>query len=519
MNFSSLKFKLIAIIAGTGIMFTLLLAVFAPYQAKSLGRGVMEDNVSFVTGLLAENLAIGLQTVILDDGAALQETLKSLKQNESEKESVISEVCVYDESNNLVLSLSGQEAVESNLKISDKLEVVENKHDYLSCSPLTDLEGTVLGYVSIRFSKQNLDNQASKNAGITLLVAFGALCISITIGYLISRSVGHSTGNLIEVMKDIADGEADLTKRINLNTKDELGELSKWFDTFLDRLHLIIKQVASNTEQVATASSEISATSEELASGSEEQNSQTSDVAAAVEEMTAAILENARNATHTAQISEQASTKAQEGAVAMQETRKGMEEIVLSTSKTSDIINSLSGRADQIGEIIQVINDIADQTNLLALNAAIEAARAGEQGRGFAVVADEVRKLAERTTKATSEVGETIKAIQEDTKNASKSMEEADAVVSRGKQATVKTEEVLGEIMQSVARSMEMINQIAAATEEMSSGAEDISKNVDSISNVTKESAYGAEALAATAGGLTQQTESLRNLVGQFKLE
>ena len=189
-----------------------------------------------------------------------------------------------------------------------------------------------------------------------------------------------------------------------------------------------------------------------------------------------------------------------------------------STGKAGEIVESLSSRADQIGDIIQVINDIADQTNLLALNAAIEAARAGEQGRGFAVVADEVRKLAERTTKATGEISETIEAIQSDTREASKSMEAACSVVNRGKDMAIKTEEVLKKIIESVSKAMDMIREIAVASEQMSGGAEEISKNVEAISRVTRESAAGSEQMAGTADRLTHQTERLRDLVNRFRL-
>jgi len=352
---------------------------------------------------------------------------------------------------------------------------------------------------------------------ILVLVIVGISAIGIAL--IIGRKITKPIKDVLEVIKDIAQGEGDLTRRIDIQSKDETGELASWFNEFIDKLHTIISRVKVNTMQVAAASSEMSATSVQLASGSEEQSSQTAEVAAAVEEMTVAILENARNTTRTAEISGNASNKAQEGAAAMQETREGMEEIVVSAGKTAVIIDKLTGRADQIGEVIQVINDIADQTNLLALNAAIEAARAGEQGRGFAVVADEVRKLAERTTKATAEVAETIKAIQDDTRRAAISMNESNEVVKRGKQATMKTEEVLGEIMQSVAQSMDMINQIASATEEMSSGAEEISRNIDGIKAVTKESTHGAGKLASTANDLSQQTDELQAITDQFKVE
>ena len=353
-----------------------------------------------------------------------------------------------------------------------------------------------------------------------VVIGFLALLVGCVVYVLLAdKALRRPIGKVLVVVKDLAQDDADLTRRLDINTKDEMGELARWFNRFMDRLHDIIVLVKDNTEYVAKAASGIDMTSSQLAKGAEQQTTQASEVATSVQEMTAAIIENSQNATQTSKLAEQASEKAKEGSGAMQDTLESMEEIVLSTAKTGEIVDSLSGRADQIGEVIRVIDEIADQTNLLALNAAIEAARAGEQGRGFAVVADEVRKLAERTTKATGEIAETIKAIQGETREASESTEAARCVVNKGKSMLVKTEGVLGEIVGSVAQAMEMIRQIAVASEEMSGGAEEISQNVEAISTVTRQSASGAEQMSLSANALNKQMEKLQRLVDLFMLD
>ena len=186
--------------------------------------------------------------------------------------------------------------------------------------------------------------------------------------------------------------------------------------------------------------------------------------------------------------------------------------------QSSQNIHKLAESAEQIGEIIAVIDDIADQTNLLALNAAIEAARAGEQGRGFAVVADEVRKLAERTGKATGEITEMIKGIQNGTEEAVASMDEGNTEVNSGRELADKAGDSLAAVVRSSQEVMNMIMQIATATEEQSAAAEQISKNIEMVSTATRESATGAEQAASAATQLSHNAEGLQAIVAQFKI-
>jgi methyl-accepting chemotaxis protein len=255
-----------------------------------------------------------------------------------------------------------------------------------------------------------------------------------------------------------------------------------------------------------------------MATGAEEVSAQAATVATAGEEMSATSGDIAQNCQLAAEGSQQASSAAVSGSQVVSETITVMHSISERVTNSAKAVESLGARSDQIGAIVGTIEDIADQTNLLALNAAIEAARAGEQGRGFAVVADEVRALAERTTKATREIGGMIKAIQQETKGAVVAMEEGVHEVSKGTEKAAESGQALEQILQQINDVTTQIHQVATAAEEQTATTSEISNNMHQITEVVSQTASGAQESAAAAHQLAELAEDLRRIVKQFKL-
>jgi len=343
-----------------------------------------------------------------------------------------------------------------------------------------------------------------------------AIVLPLGVALLMKAMILTPVTRTVEVIEAVAVG--DLTKRIAVDSSDEIGEMAGHFNAFVEKLHEAITHVAGSSNEVARAANVLDSATEQMASGVEQAAIQVNSVATASEEMSKTSSEIAQNCVTAVRSSEQANHSVATGESIIQGTIDVMNRISDRVRESSDVIKSLGTRSDQIGEIVGLINDVADQTNLLALNAAIEAARAGEHGRGFAVVADEVRKLAERTSHATKEISDTIRAMQTETKKAVSSMEEGVSEVAIGTTEAAKSGEALKEILGLINKVTGEINQIAVASEEETATTNEIATNIQQISQVMQETARRIQENSNASSQLAGLSKGLEEMVGQFRL-
>ena len=358
-------------------------------------------------------------------------------------------------------------------------------------------------------------NQAQ--AKVTMIISGSVLLAIFVMSYFIFQNITKPIHAIVDTLGVIAEG--DLTVKMPENRKDELGEMARSVNIMTDSLGNLIKEIISSSHSVASAATEVSANSEELSEGMYEQSSHLNQVSAAVEEMSASITEVAAKSSHAEQLAGESSVQAQSGGEVVGHTITGIQGVEQLVNESATRVSELGEKSESIGEIIDTINDIADQTNLLALNAAIEAARAGEHGRGFAVVADEVRKLAERTTVATAQVSSSIQEIQMETVSAVQSINSCQENMTTGVGFAQEAGDALGSIMQANESVTTEVAGIAAATEEQADACNSLSQNIEQISGLIERSAEGVREAASAASMLSKSAEEMQSMVTRFKVE
>ncbi|HWH87868.1 MAG TPA: methyl-accepting chemotaxis protein [Pseudomonas sp.] len=364
----------------------------------------------------------------------------------------------------------------------------------------------------------DLDAQRKSDTFGMAMVGLIIAGIGLLVIWLVGHGIARPLKQMVAMLDDIAKGEGDLTRRLSSDRSDELGSIAKGFNTFLAKLQAMITQVVTSVQSVSDSSEHTADIAIRTNIGVQKQMAEIDQVATAVQEMTATAQDVARNATQAAQAASHADQAASQGMQIVRDTSNSIGVLAVEIGKAVDVVQTLAKDSENINAILTAIRGIAEQTNLLALNAAIEAARAGEQGRGFAVVADEVRNLAQKTQKATEEIQAMIQQLQQGTRDVVRVMEDSQNRTDESVQHAAKAAEALETITQAVSVINDMNTQIASAAEEQSAVADDINRNVINIGQVANEVAGGADESSSASASLTKLAEQQRRLINQFKV-
>jgi methyl-accepting chemotaxis protein len=411
-------------------------------------------------------------------------------------------------------------------QLAEKVEIEEEALDH----ELKDLFEEIETFTMAAAQKAEADERAAFTGMVIITLA--ALMIGLLMGFFVTRGITGPINNAVARLKDIAEGEGDLTQRLEVDTRDELGEMAAWFNTFLQNLQSIIKDIASNSVTLSNASTELSAISQQMSASAEQTSGKSNTVAAATEEMStnissvAAAMEQATtNLNMVASATEQMTASVSEIAQNSEKARGITGTAVDKARETSKKVNDLGDAAQAISKVTEVITEISEQTNLLALNATIEAARAGEAGKGFAVVANEIKELAKQTAEATLEIKNQIEGVQSSTQETVGDISEISEVIGKVdetvstiaaavEEQSVTTQDIAGNISQASAGVQEVNTNVAQSTEVSSS----ISQEIAEVSDASNEIATSSSQVNLSAEELAGMAETINGMVGKFKV-
>lgn len=390
----------------------------------------------------------------------------------------------------------------------------EGQEVFVASAYVKSMDWFVIGLVPVAEVFADLTAVAQKMLITTLIVA----AIFIFMGIFLANSIANPIKQIAQRFTDLGKGDGDLSQRIEVKGNDEIAQLSTGFNGFIEKIHQSMKEVASTSHALQSAAESVSEKSNRTHNNSQEQRDQTIQVVAAINQMGATISEIASNAATAAETANQASGNTDEGRAVVNKAKDAISRLAADIENTGKVVEQLASTTQDIGSILDVIRDISDQTNLLALNAAIEAARAGEQGRGFAVVADEVRNLASRTASSTEEIQKMINQLQNDAKDAVTAMASGKVVTQEGVSASDEAVNVLVNISDRIHDISDRNTQVATATEEQSTVVHTINQNIEEINSINEVTTSTAEELAEASQELRDLSGRLDKMVGSFKL-
>jgi methyl-accepting chemotaxis protein len=458
-------------------------------KALTKSIGVLQDEMANYEKLAAgdskdKDLVDADKTAIADMVATIQPALELSRQNQNE------------EAQKMVAS----KVIPSTAKLSSKLDEHIKYLDQASADERTSAEAA---------------GKSARTLSWTVIIL--GIALIATVGLLTQHGVRNSIAGMQKAIAQIQH-EQDFRVRVPVRGKDELATMAETLNRLITLLQSNLQQIYNSASKVATSSEHLAETSHQVALASGQQSESASAMAAAIEELTVSITHVGDRAAEADQLSQDSGKLAKEGGTVIEQTVQDINEIASTVTSASERIRTVETQSDRISSVVAVIREVADQTNLLALNAAIEAARAGEQGRGFAVVADEVRKLAERTSSSTHEISSMIEAVRGSAKDASVSMELVVERVNAGVDRAGNASQAIQKISTTSGQAVEMVGEISHAIREQSSASTSIAKQVETIAQMAEESNAAASESSSAAQDLDKLAAEMQTIVSSYKL-
>ncbi len=533
----TIKSKLLIIILSVAIIFGLLLGFYSPAKTQKLGNNILEKDAGFISNLLSSNLALGIQTMAFDNGESIQSTLNSLK-TESEETKTIEMVKVYDENLNFLKGLNADEK-NGDIKKVDKITFHNSEEILKILNPIKDADNNILGYLEIDFSKKFLIKETRSFSTTSLIITFIVVALTVILSLFLSKNINQIINGLLngaqkisenikagkidyradvrnvnfqfrpvmEAVNDILDdyekplnelakvmsstAKKDLSKRVTGDYNGKFKDFANNVNTAVENLNDTILQVIEMVDYVNKASSQIRGDSQNLVKSADEQANSLDMISSTLQEISDSTNQNANNANDTKTISDEAREMAEDGSTAMDRMLKAIEKIKQSSEETA--------------EVVKTIDDIASQTNLLALNALIEAESAGEAGKSFAVVANEVRSLAQRSTEAAQDTSDKINESKENS--------------NAGTEMTERVAQILEKIVGMVQKMNNYIEDIAESSNMQAHALDEINNSVSQATDVTKMNVEMSKKSASASKELDNYSEKLADITNLFKLK